>query len=98
LLQTDAGDIEVTSGVPQGSVIGHILWNIFYDGLLQQRLTERIEIIAFADDIAVVGIAKNTDLLEAAMNSALSLVSGWIETNGLRISVSKAVAMTMTTK
>jgi len=32
------------------------------------------------------------------MNSALSLVSEWIETNGLRISVSKTVAMTMTTK
>lgn len=98
LIQTDAGDIEVTSGVPQGSVIGPILWNIFYDDLLQQRLPEGIEIIAFADDIAVVGIAKNTDLLEAAMNRSLSLISEWIDTNGLRISVNKTVAMTMTTK
>lgn len=97
-LQTDCGVIEVTSGVPQGSAIGPILWNIFYDNLLQQRLPAGIEMIAFADDIAVVGIAKNTDLLEAAMNSALRLVSEWIETNGLTISVSKTVAMTMTTK
>jgi len=65
---------------------------------LQQRLPEGIEIIAFADDIAVVGIAKNTDLLEAIMNSALSLVSEWIATNCLRISASKTVAMTMTSK
>lgn len=98
LLQTEAGDQEVSCGVPQGSVIGPILWNIFYDDLLQQRLPEGIEMIAFADDIAVVGIAKNTDLLEAAMNRALSLVSEWIATNGLTISTSKTVAMTMTTK
>jgi len=83
LLQTEAGDKEVSFGVPQGSVICSILWNIFYDDLLQQRLPEGIEMIAFADDIAVVGIAKNTDLLEAAMNSSLSLVSEWIATNGL---------------
>ncbi|KAL4103980.1 hypothetical protein QTP88_019293 [Uroleucon formosanum] len=98
LLQTDAGDKKVSCGVPQGSVIGPTLWNIFYNDLLQQRLPEGIEIIAFADDIAVIGIAKDTDSLEVAMNSALSLVSEWIVTNGLRISPSKTVAMTLTSK
>lgn len=98
LLQTDAGDKEVSCGVPQGSVIGPTLWNIFYDDLLQQRLPEGIEIIVFADDIAMVGIAKDTDSLEVAMNSALSMVSEWIATNGLRISPSKTVAMTLTSK
>jgi len=98
LLLTDVGGINVTSGVPQGSVIGPDLWNLFYDNLLRQPLPVGIEIIAFADDIVVVGSGINTDALEASMNFTLNLVSEWMHTNGLNISVSTTVAMMMTSK
>lgn len=46
--------IDVSSGVPQGSVLGPTLWNILYDGLLKTRLPTGVTFLAFADDVALV--------------------------------------------
>ncbi|CAI6351686.1 unnamed protein product [Macrosiphum euphorbiae] len=97
-LQTDAGNVDVTCGVPQGSVIGPILWNIFHDDLLRLTLPEGVRIIAFADDVAVVGTGWCTEVLEVSINAALKQVSDWMSRNGLTISINKTVAMMMTTK
>ena len=44
----------VSAGVPQGSVLGPILWNIMYDGVLRIKLPKGTQIVGFADDIALV--------------------------------------------
>lgn len=46
--------IKVKSGVPQGSVVSPILWNILYDEVLDLELTEGATWLAFADDLAVL--------------------------------------------
>ena len=57
---TDEGEREyiVTAGVPQGSVLGPLLWNIMYDGVLRLQLPNGTTIVGFADDIAIVSVAK----------------------------------------
>lgn len=88
-LLTESGEVRVSCGVPQGSVIGPLLWNVFYDGLLRMKLPTGVQLVGFADDIAVVGTARTTDLLESVMNSALEVVARWMDLNGLQISVHK---------
>lgn len=44
----------VTAEVPQGSVLGLTIWNFFYDELLRVALPDEVELIAYADDIAIV--------------------------------------------
>jgi len=74
-LLTKAGSMAVTCGVPQGSVIGPLLWNIFYDDLLRLEQPNGMQLVGFADDIAIVGTAHTTNLLEEIMNPALALVA-----------------------
>ncbi|CAB0038693.1 unnamed protein product [Trichogramma brassicae] len=50
---------EVTASVPQGSVFGPILWNVMYDAILRLNFDGDVRIVGFADDIAVVAVAKH---------------------------------------
>lgn len=88
----------VTAGVPQGSVLGPTLWNIFYDPLLAIPVPAGVRLIAFADDVAIVGSARTGELLEQVLNPALEQVSAWMGTNGLSLAVHKTEAVVLTRK
>ncbi|VVC33691.1 Reverse transcriptase domain [Cinara cedri] len=89
---------EVTCGVPQGSVLGPTLWNVFYDSLLDLEMPSGIELVAFADDVAVVGVAHTGELLAQILNPALDRVARWMRDNGLKLAAHKTVAVLLTKK
>jgi len=81
--------LNVTCGVPQGSVIGPALWNIFYDGLLRLDFPTGVRLVAFADDVALVITAHNADIAEQRGNPALESIGAWMMENGLEIAPHK---------
>ncbi|CAB0031150.1 unnamed protein product, partial [Trichogramma brassicae] len=69
---TDAGS--VTAGVPQGSVLGPTLWDVMYDSILRLNLQRSVNIVGFADDIALVALAKHLWQVENHLNAAVAQV------------------------
>lgn len=93
-----------TCGVPQGSVLGPLLWNMMYDELLQvdtggnERGMSSTELVVFADDVAIVATGHTTWILETVTNRALDKVAEWMIGAGLSLSVRKTEAVILTTK
>jgi len=94
--ETPGLSIDVTCGVPQGSVIGPTLWNILYDGLLQTRLPPGVEYLAFADDVAIVARARDSIELEQLLSTSAQIVNDWLAKTGLALAEQKCEAMVIT--
>lgn len=82
------------AGVPQGSVLGPLLWNLTYDAVLRFTTLRNCTLICYADDTLVYVEAKT--ILEACelANSQLRRLIPHIEKLGLKIAENKTVLFT----
>ncbi|KAJ3617034.1 hypothetical protein MTP99_009165 [Tenebrio molitor] len=88
-LAIDGSRIEVT----QGSVMGPLLWNILYDGVLRMQLPEGAKLIGYADDPALVLTSKDEPCMRQVARDALTLISEWLKTHHLKLSLQKTEAI-----
>lgn len=100
LLETDENSksIRINSGVPQGSVLGPTLWNILYDDLLESEMPDGVELVGFADDVAMVVVARNEEMLMNMANTGLQRVSDVMQRMHLTIAPEKTEAVLLTKK
>ncbi|GIY78163.1 putative 115 kDa protein in type-1 retrotransposable element R1DM [Caerostris darwini] len=78
-------------GIPQGSSLGPILWNVFINDLLQKDFGPNIKIQAFADDILLMLKAPATYCFTNNSKEALSTIDSWTKENLMTINHSKSV-------
>ena len=96
LVGDDRTSRTVTCGVPQGSVLGPTLWNTAYDDLLNLNVPPGVQLVGFADDLAVVGRAKTGPQLEDLMNPVLEAIDVWMRGRGLELAHHKSEAVMLT--
>jgi hypothetical protein len=84
-----------SSGVPQGSHLGPILFNIYIEDLLH-RFTN-VECSAYADDIKVYKSIRDVNDYET-LQAALRMVYGWGEVNSLHLNLTKCNVICFTRK
>ena len=77
----------ITCGVPQGSILGSLLFLIFVNDL--HEVTKYLDPITFADDTNLFYSHKNIKTLFQIVNSELNLVNEWFLANKLSLNVKK---------
>ena len=91
-----ATEKHMSCGVPQGSVLGPVLWNVMYDAVLRIKLPEGVEEVGYADDIGVVASARSIKDLEINTNKALQMIERVLKELDLELAAHKTEAVLLT--
>ena len=96
--ETGPKQYPITCGVPQGSVLGPPLWNIMYDGILRITKPAGVDIIGYADDIAIVVVAKHLQDVARNCRSTIQKIKTWLQSAGLELASHKTEAVLISSR
>ena len=78
---------KINLGVPQGSILGPLLFILYIDDL--RNITNLANFYMFADDTAIMIKARNSEHLQSVINEVMPLVTKWFQTSRLSLNVQK---------
>ena len=94
LNNTQSNHAAVKHGVPQGSILGPLLFLLFINDL---PLHTHIMTDLYADDATLYEATKSKEQIERKLQSAICDLSVWCKQNGMLINTDKTKAMLITT-
>ncbi len=78
-------------GVPQGSVLGPILFSLFINNL--PNLDQNVHTLMYADDVVILREAETISEVSTSLTSALSCIQAWLSKSCLLLNTKKTVCM-----
>ena len=76
-------------------MLGPLLWNILYDGVLSLPIPRGMQIIGYADDTAVTN---NLHHIEATCMTTLARIKSWLKSANLQLAGQKTKAILITSR
>ena len=73
--------LEILSGVPQGSILGPLLFNIFINDII--KFVEQCDICNFADDNTIDSCGTTKNIVLDKLQNDLTILISWFESNYL---------------
>ena len=85
---TNSWELPISCGIPQGSVLGPLLFLVYINDLC--NCTNSLDLHLFADDPNLFFCHKSLVCLEKIINTELAHVETWLNTNKLSLNISKS--------
>jgi len=83
--------MEINYGVPQGSILGPLLFTIYINNL--PKVTQNSKVVLYADDTVLFVASKDIKEVENSLSKDLIAVNKWLYKNKLTLNVKKTKCM-----
>ena len=84
-------DLGIEYGVPQGSILGPMLFTLFINDL--PHVTDKCKVILYADDTALLYSHTDSQQVETVLNQEIKNVTEWLNQNKLTLNTKKPQTM-----